>query len=271
MGLLDDLKSEAEKLQDEQSSDEINRERLETIYREEINPKMQMISNYFSEFFDQLAILKPKTEVAYTIPGYKEIKGLIQKDYAISADSLERIKKLRLRFIAEQLNESEFSVTPKSKAAETRHFFEQQNIAFSEWPVRDAQQEVIGLNFQLKLKVEVLFMFQADIDNSVIQLSIVNFETFGVTQKSYRPEVINEAWLEDIGRYILRKSKTLHSLEISDEVKQKLREQLKRAESARDREIKEMDDLRAKEAREEKQKENRFIKMLKRTIKGGKE
>jgi hypothetical protein len=270
MGLLDDLKSEAGKLQDQQSSDEANRERLEAIYREEIKPKMLMISNYFSDFSDQLSILKPKTEVAYTIPGHKEVKGLIQKNYGISADSLESIKKLHLRFIAELPNETEFSVTPKLRAAETRDFFEQQNITFSEWPVRDALQEVIGLNFQVKLKVNILFMFQVDIEKSMIQLRIVNFEGFAVTQKSYRPEAINEAWLEDIGRYILRKNKTLHSLEISDEVKQRLREQLKHSMSDRDREIKEMDELRAKEEFEEEQKENRFIKMLKRTIKGRK-
>ncbi len=267
MGLLDDLKSEAEKLQDQQSSEEINRERLEAVYREEINPKMLMISNYFSEFADQLNILKPDTKVSYTIPGYKEIKGLIQKEYSISADSLERIKKLRLRFNAELPNEIEFSVTPKSKSTETRKFFEQQNITFSEWPVRDAQQQVIGLTFQLKLKVEILFMFDVNIESSSIQLSVVNFETFGVTQKSYRPESINEKWLEDVGAYILRKTETMHSLEISDEMKQKLREQLKRAENDRIREAEEMDALRAKQEREESQKENRFFKIFKRSTK----
>ncbi len=269
MGLLDDLKSEAEKLQDQQTSEEVHRERLEAIYREEINPKMLMISNYFSEFADQLNILKPDTKVSYTIPGYKEIKGLIQKEYGISADSLERIKKLRFRFNAELPNEIEFSVTPKSKSAETRNFLEQQNITFSEWPVRDAQQQVIGLTFQLKLKVDILFMFDANVENSSIQLSIVNFETFGVTQKIYRPESINEQWLEEVGAYILRKTETMHSLEISDEMKQKLRDQLRRAEGDRVREVEEMDALRAKQEQEEAQKENRFIKMFKRTIKGG--
>jgi hypothetical protein len=269
MGLLDDLKSEAGKLQDQQSSEEIQREKLEAIYREEINPKMMMISNYFSELADQLNILKPDTKVAYYIPGYQEVNGLVQQDYAINADSLENIKKLRLRFNAILPNEKEFSVTPKSKAAETRNFFEKQNITFAEWPVRDAHQDVIGLNFQLKLKVEILFMFEAKIETSSIQLSIVNFEDFGVKQKSYRPDAIDDKWLEEVGSYILRKTKTMHSLEISDDVKKKLRDQLKKAEGDRQTELEEMEEARrVQEALDKEKNENRFIKMLKKKIKG---
>ncbi|MCF6281392.1 MAG: hypothetical protein L3J28_04140 [Candidatus Polarisedimenticolaceae bacterium] len=270
MGLLDDLKSEAEKLQNQQSSDEVSKERLEAIYREDINPKMQMISNYFTEFVDQLNILKPATAVSYTIPGYKEVTGLIQQNYSIRADSFENMKKLRLRFSAELPHEIEFSVTPKAKAAETRSFLEQQNFTFSEWPVRDAQQQVIGITCQVKLKVEIMFMFQADIENSAIKLSIVNFENFGVESKSYRPDSINESWLEDIGHYILRENETLHTLEISDEIKQQLRDQLKREALGRAKEMKAMEKLRAQQALEQEQKENRFIKMFKKTIKGSK-
>lgn len=270
MGLLDNLKSEAEKLQNQQSSDEVSKERLEAIYREELNPKMQMIAKYFTEFADQLNILKPATAVSYVIPGYKEVKGLVQKEYSIRADSLENIKKLRLRFSAEMPHEIEFSVTPKAKAAETRSFLEQQNITFSEWPVRDAQQQVIGITCQVKLKIEIMFMFQADVENSAIRLSIVNFEDFGVENKNYRPDSIDESWLEDIGHYILRENETLHTLEISDEIKQQLRDQLKREELGRVKEIEEMDALRAQQALEREQKENRFIKMFKKTIKGNK-
>lgn len=265
MGLLDDLKSEAERLQNQKSSEEKQKARLEAIYREEINPKMQKITTYLGELSEQLNILKPETQPVYTIPGYGKVKGLIQKDYSVNADSINNMTQLCFRFYAELPKEIEFSVTPKSKANETCSFLEEQNLTFSEWPVRDLHQRPIGITFQVKLRVEILFLFQADIENSCIQLTIVNFEDFTESNKSYRPKSIDIDWLEDMGYYILRKNESMHTLEISEEKKLQLREQLKQEEAIRQRE---MEELLVREEAEREQKENRFVKILKNTIKG---
>lgn len=268
MSLLDDLKAEAEKLHNQQSSEEGRKAKQEANYIEEINPKLQMIAAYLGELSEQLNILKPETNPTYAVPGYQLVKGFVQQDYSVNADSMEKIKQLRFRFNAELPHDIEFSVTPKTKADETRHFLEHQSFTFSEWPVRDMHQRLIGLTFLVKLKVEILFLFQADIENGEIQLTIVNFEGFTVSTKNYRPQSIHDDWLEGLGHYILRKKNALHTLEISDEMKEQLRAKLKQAEQGRENEMKEMDQIVAQEAAEQEQGENRFVKIFKNTIKG---
>ena len=266
MGLLDDLKSEAEKLQNQQSAEEEQRQQKEALYQQEINPTLQKISAYVSEMADQLNVVKPDTNPTYTIPGHGDIKGLIQQDYSVNADSLEQMKQLRLRFKAVLPNDIEFSVTPKPKADETRSFLEEQNFTFSEWPVRDNHQRLIGINFQVKVNIEILFLFRADIENGRIQLTIVNFENFTVKNKSYTPQAITDAWLDDLGHYILRKIEILDSLTMTDDQKAQLREQLRREKAKRSKELQKI--IEREEAEEKEKNKQSFVNIIKKKLTG---
>ncbi len=42
-----------------------------------------------------------------------------------------------------------FSVSPNGLADETRGFLHSHHMQFSEWPIRDAEQRLSGVNFQV--------------------------------------------------------------------------------------------------------------------------
>ncbi len=236
MSLLDDLKKEA---QDRLATESVEQGpiRQETEYRERVRPAMLKILHYLSELTDQLKALDTEVRHDYTLPGIGTVKGLRQANYVVNADSTENAKTIRLRFNCTDEREREFAVKPKSKADETRDFLETQVMRYAEWPIRDPVQGVIGLNFQLAVKVDVNFIFKVDMDQMAIALIISNFSNFKVERSLVQPERVDDAWLDNLGNYLLRRRKNLYELEITDNDKAAIRQKLEEAQRQREQEM----------------------------------
>ncbi|MCU7830257.1 MAG: hypothetical protein KZQ85_14430 [Candidatus Thiodiazotropha sp. (ex Myrtea sp. 'scaly one' KF741663)] len=236
MSLLDDLKKEADELKAAEDVDE-TQARLDADYRKRVRPAMLAILHYLSELTDQLKLVDPDVRQDYTLPGFGLVKGLHQDGYVVNADSTENTKTIRLRFSCKDEREREFSVKPKSEADETRDFLESQTMRYAEWPIRDPQQGVIGLNFQLTVKVDINFIFKVDMEQGAITLLVSNFHDFKVEKSVVQPERIDDAWLDNLGNYLLRRRRNLYELEIDDSDKAAIRQQLEAAKLQREAEL----------------------------------
>jgi len=162
---------------------------------------------------------------------------LRQGGYVVNADSTENTKTIRLRFSCVADREMEFAVKPKSTADETRDFLEAQTMRYAEWPIRDPQQGIVGLNFQLTVKVDVNFIFKADLEQGAILMLISNFDGFKPERSVVQPERINEGWLDNLGNYLLRRRENLYELEITDADKEAIRRKLEAAKLQREAEM----------------------------------
>jgi hypothetical protein len=236
MSLLDDLRREAE---ENLAADTAGQEaaRKEAEYRERLRPAMLKILRYLAELTDQLKVLDLDVRQDYDLPGIGLVKGLRQGDYVVNADSTENTKTTRLRFSCADEQEHEYAIKPKSTADETRAFLDAQVMRYAEWPIRDPVQGIIGLNFQLAVKVDVNFIFKADLDQCAIALIISNFSNFKVERSVIQPERIDDAWLDNLGNYLVRRRKNLYELEISDDDKAVIRQQLEAAQRQREAEL----------------------------------
>lgn len=238
MSILDDLKRQAQEQREADTSD-LEAEQREADYRERIRPAMLAILHYLSELTDLLKVLEEDICGDYELPGIGLVKGLRQGDYVVNADSTENTKIIRLRFSCVDVREREFAVKPKSTADETRAFLDTQQMRYAEWPIRDPFEGVVGLNFQLTIKVSVNIIFKADLEQGAISLFISNFSGFKVERSVLQPERIDEAWLDGLGNYLLRRREDLYRLEISDSDKEVIRQQLETAQRQREAELQE--------------------------------
>lgn len=239
MSLLDDLKQQAEAQQ--RNSGKSNAEaHREALYQEQLRPGMHAIFRYLGELTEQLKLVDPDVRHDFNLPGIGEVKGLRQEGYIVNADSTDQIKQIRLRFHCVADMEKEYAVKPKLKADETRDFLESQNMNYTEWPIRDSTQQIIGLNFQLQVKVRTNYIFQADLDQGVIKMTISNFEAFGMDRSVIQPKRINDHWLDDLGNFILRRNQNMHHLEIDEAVKESIRRRLEADNRAREREMEQL-------------------------------
>jgi hypothetical protein len=238
MSLLDELKREAQALQSADSVDQDAVQR-EADYKQRLRPAMLKILHYLVELTDQLKVLDPEVYQDYALPGIGLVKGLRQGNYTVHADSSDNTKIIRLRFSCIDEQEREYTVKPKSTADETRTFLEEQVMRYAEWPVRDPQQGIIGINFQLAVKVDVNFIFKADLEQGAIALIISNFSGFKLEKSVVLPERIDETWLDHLGNYLLRRRKNLFELEISDNDKAAIRQKLEEVQRQREAELQE--------------------------------
>lgn len=226
---------------------------------------MHAILNYLRELTEQLKIVDPDVRHDYTLPGIGCIQGLRQGGYVVNADSTDETKIIRLKFNCIAKNEQEFSVKPKAKAKETMDFLESQSMRYSEWPIRENAQ-IVGINFQLQIKVDINFIFQVDEEHGYIKMISSNFADFEVERNLIWPESIDEEWLDNLGNYILRKNNNLQALEIDEAKKDSIRQKLDEEKRMREEELK-LAILREEEEREEK-KRNSFLGKLRSLRKG---
>ena len=91
---------------------------------------------------------------------------------------------------------------------------------------RDDRHNLVSALFTVETKVPVAFNFELSEDKSTINLSIRNFEGLGTHLYRFQPEQIDEQFLDQMGRYLLRADNHFVRLEISDDERQKLRQRL---------------------------------------------
>lgn len=236
MTLLDDLKREAQQIK---GADSQNQEglRREVIYEDRFRQPMLSILHYLAELTEQLKILDYEVRHDYTLPGIGLVPGLRHDGYVVNADSSEKPKALRLRFRCIADNENEYAVTPKPKADDVRTFLDTQIMPYSEWPIRDHEQRIIGLGFLLRTEVRVSIVFQADLEIGSIKLYFSNFKGFKLEKSMVQPEMVNDTWLDNLGNYILRNRADLYDLEIDESHKIAIRKKLEEDARRRDEEL----------------------------------
>jgi hypothetical protein len=222
VGLLDDLKREADRAREAKAAEEARRAELENIYRAEIAPRLAGIHSYLTEMVKHLEAVNWVVEAAYDFPGMDRLENLRQGNYRVFVDSHGSPRRVSLDCDCALPAERKFSVVA-TKADELRQFLIAQNVAFTDWPIRDKLGQVKAIMFQGRLRVRAGLLFEADIETSRIRVVSHNFEGLTTREYLFGYSSIDETWLDELGHYLLRKKTILGSLEISDETRQRLR------------------------------------------------
>lgn len=235
MSLLDDLRQQAEDIQrNGKNTPEAQRERF---YQSHLKPSLQDIHTYLLDLKTQLDIVEPDIRHGYDLPGVGRVENLRQRDYVVNVDSFEHIKTVRLRFVCIADKPEKFEIRSRTDADTVHDFFNSQRMQFAEWAIRDPRGKLIGANFEGRVKIENLFLFQADIEAGNIRMVTSNFDNVGVQRFVYRPEDITEGWLDNLGNLVLRKHHQLNSLEISDLEIESIRRLVEEEKQARQAEL----------------------------------
>lgn len=96
MGILEELKKQADIIRDGQSAEQRLQAQREAFYRSDILPKLEYIYTWLFEFTEHLNLIKPDTKAWYSIEQYGELPVLQQGEYGISVNSRRDMTKLVL-------------------------------------------------------------------------------------------------------------------------------------------------------------------------------
>ncbi len=222
MGLLEDLKREADRARDAKQAEAARRAELDKIYRAEIAPRLTHIHRYLSEMLRHLEDANRPVAAAFDFPVLGKIEYLRQENYSLHIDGHGTPTKVNLHCECVLPEERKFKVAI-DRAEELRQFLISQRIVFTEWPLRSGFGQIHSLLFQARLRVWAGLVFEADIEASRIRVASFNFEGLSARDYQFGYERIDHAWLDDLGHYLLREKAALGYLEMSVEARERLR------------------------------------------------
>lgn len=223
MGILDDLRQQADQVRQDKEREEARQAELERTYQTGIRPAMLTIHQYLVDLVEQLAAVTWSVNLDFDFPGIGRVEKLEQRDYNISIDSQRNPKAIILRFDCVAPEEKRYTVATKPATDEACQFLLVQKVRFTDWALRDANREIIGYVIQAKLRVRTTLAIDADLENGGICVTSYNFDS--VVEKGFQTSHtnVNEEWLDQLGHYILRKNTGFGRLNMSEEERRRIR------------------------------------------------
>lgn len=264
MGILDDLKQQAEKQQDTPSTAAPPTVGSDEFYREHVKARMLTAFNFLTELVNQVNSMQLDVRADYPFKPDGKPVTLMQRGYKVFSDHITDPRQITLGFICALANPTTCEVQGRVPVMTQSEMLERYQFKYEKQEQKDPRQIVIGARFKLVGPLQIKFILQFDGSKQVIKLLVSNFAGAGTSQYNLKPEQLDEAFLDHLGKYLLRKEADLFKEEISDDVKAMLRKKLQEEQQQREKELKEAEDrLKTEEAA---RKQNSTTSQLKKAV-----
>jgi hypothetical protein len=204
MGLLDDLKKQAELVKTQQLSQQTLREETLRLVEE----RMKLAFQYLNELLKQLAVLKPVSQLVYSVPGVAELKDLQFTESFIDY----RKKRVNDREVFDLINfyikwslpsTQTIERDMPSLAQKVRDTLNQYGIKFREDEIKNERQVVAKWKYSVDWAIVADVKFRADHDQGTLQCSGKNLIRLGSDDFVIPAGDVNEPWLEEFAKTLL--------------------------------------------------------------------
>ena len=242
MGLLDELKQEAESLKarEDEAPDTAQAQTQEQAQAEQarrmLAPKMKALYKYFTEFNEHLNVVSPDVSGDYLLEGLGTLTNLRQGDYKLTTDDPKSIQKFTFHWSCSGTGRQEFKVANPIIAEKHRETLWNLNLRFNK---RDLQNGA-GAVFVVEAYVPVSFEFEAEPVKNVICLKLKNLGALGVINHSYPPDKVNAELMDELAKCVLRRPNRFDELsgeKMSDTLRQRIRESVEKEREQRNTEL----------------------------------
>lgn len=214
MGLLDDLKQQADSLRQKQqvTQEEIGQNLLLA------HAKLKDALHYWIELFNSLNVIKPVVPRYYYLEGgVSKLENLLQCDYNVNGrrltldhkDYIEAIV-LRFRCVADDKLILEKESDPMVKRL--REHLWGNNLKFDLKEIRNERGYVERGIFTIFCDVAVMVTIVADLENAQIKIVTKNLEKFGEYAYIYDFDEFGQEILEELAKSIIAKPNTFRAL-----------------------------------------------------------
>jgi len=241
MGLLDELRKQSTDLKKSNADEAARQQALLEHYQASIHPAMTSIYAHLNEVLEHLNFVKPTITTPYTLTASGEKRELTQHSYSIKTDSSEQMKQIILTLVCSNEDYIEFDVDNKKNIEKHIEYMQHYKLPFTSQQYRDDSHELASASFKLQCKVKVTILIEGDIENSCIHLKFNNFQDMGLLKRDVQAEQVNDDFLDDMGKYLVRESTDFMKLDLSSKDRKRLKQKVKQEEIRRKREMLEAD------------------------------
>ena len=214
MGLLDDLKQQADSLREKQqvTQAEFNQSLLLA------HTKLQDVLRYWLDLFNALKVIKPNVPRYYYLEGgVTKLEDLLQCDYAVNAhrltvdhhDYIEAVE-VRFRCAAEGALTLEKQSDPMVRRL--RDHLWTNNLKFDVKEVRNERGYVERGIFTVKREVPVTITIAADLEKAQVRVVAKNLEKLGEYVYLYDFDEFGNDVMEELGKVMLARPNTFRTM-----------------------------------------------------------
>jgi len=204
MGLLDDLKKQADLVKTQQ----IQQQSLQGDKVKLVEDKMKQTFQYVHELLKQLAIVKPTSPLVYSIPGVTDFRNLAFAESFIDY----RKKKISdkeyfdtvhffIKWAGPDTYTTEKDMPPAMQRI--REALWLSKIKFIEEEKKNAKGFVVGAKFIVPASVLTDVIFKADHEQGKLNFQTTHMFGLGVEYLSIPAQEINEGLLDDLAKALI--------------------------------------------------------------------
>ena len=206
MGLLDDLKKQAESRQQLPPSHDA--EMRSHAYFDPVQNALIAASRYFGELANSLNVVKPDVQRQFYIEGSTRLAGLQQRDYTVrdrrkTFENRDYLTEVSLMFSCQGAENLTFEKDTPRAIDNMKEFFWGYSLPFECREIRNDRAKVEKAVFTLIAKVPASVTLAGNWDTGQFKLTLRNVELLGNVDQSFSASDITHELLEEIGKLVL--------------------------------------------------------------------
>ncbi len=241
MGLLDELEQQAERRRAEDAERAAAVQARERTWLERLEPAMRELEVYLKQLTDQLTFLQTRSRVVYPLPPYGDIVAYIEPAYTLrgrapAKNSYEILLEYSATVASEEcpLIENETGARLKGLIGVLQPL----RLNGMTDVRKNGSGEIIAARIRAKGRIPLSVLVSADIDSGVAKMAFQNLEGFGPSSRSFRPEQLDSALYDALGRFIARDELHFAQEAVSDDIRRQLQTRIQHDQMKREWETK---------------------------------
>lgn len=254
MGRLEDLRSKASGLKQQEQDRKEREAGLIKTYRSDIHPKMVRLYGYLNELVEHLNYVKMEVTTNFPLLTNGRPLQFQQSKYQITVDSADETKEIMLKFVYQLDEPVGYKVEGREKVKTQAEYFDRFRLRYKRKDKLDANHEVLYSIFTVEGPMNAAVSFSGDVEKSAIILQLWNFEKLGSTRHILRGADITRDFMDRFAEYLLRENDAFLKLTISNQARSSLQRRLQEDQKQRQQEMRDAEEnaRRLEEAEAEK-------------------
>jgi hypothetical protein len=207
MSFLDDLKKEAEQVKQQKDQTLTSSQAQRELVVGAVRPRLKKLYEYLKETCGQLNVVNPDVHMSFQVRGFGKLGPLRQHDYKVTAENPDSLNKFTVSFVCSRPDQIKFQVEGKDTAVAQKEYLWSCNLRFTSKLTADGD----GVFF-MDAFVPITLEFEADLETAKVHFQVRNLEALGATRMVYDPDMIDDEFMEELAKWIVRKDNRFQEL-----------------------------------------------------------
>ena len=213
MGVLDQIKAESDAADSSNVTAGPWGDSPHDYKRSTLSTSFKCIHEFLHNLVEKLNTVNPTIVVDYPIKELGLLNEMKQTDYRLVYESSGQAEVIRFTFTLVSEQEHEFELQESEAIALRLKELQDDGLQVELKDVSGGQQASLVVQGHVPLKFE----FQANVEACEIQLTIQNFRKLGTTTHTLKPHQIDDVFLEEFGKYLLRRDNQFYEQDLLEQ------------------------------------------------------